>query len=278
MVTGGNSGIGFALCRQLAASEEYDCKVYLAARNRKRGQEAIERILKRHSNADIELLVMDVSSELSVRAAAEKLSLISFYAIVNNAGVGIRTGDGNPDNLLATNIYGPKRVIDAFLPQVTHRIVNISSGAAAVWLRNEPPQTKAFFSESLTEWHQLVGEVERQKILNKGGGISTYCISKAALNLYTMQLAEEHSHLTIVAVTPGMTDTNLTRGLNDGKKQQPDQATAAILKCLFSDNIRSGAYYGSDGLRSPLTVTRDPGMPEYEGEDEGCIDPSRYNK
>ena len=171
---------------------------------------------------------MDVSSELSVRAAAEKFKsrLISLYAIVNNAGVGIRTGDGNPDNLLATNIYGPKRVVDAFLPLVTHRIVNISSGAAAVWLRNEPPQTKAFFTESLTEWHQLVGEVERQKILNKGGGISTYCISKAALNLYTMQLAEEHSHLTIVSVTQ----------------------------------------------------TRDPGMPEYEGEDEGCIDPSRYNK
>ena len=30
--------------------------------------------------------------------------------------------------------------------------------------------------------------------------------------------------------------------------------------------VTSGHYYGSDGLRSPLTMTRDPGMPEYEGE------------
>ena len=32
------------------------------------------------------------------------------------------------------------------------------------------------------------------------------------------------------------------------------------LKCLF-EPVTSGYYYGSDGLRSPLTMTRDPGVP-----------------
>ena len=38
--------------------------------------------------------------------------------------------------------------------------------------------------------------------------------------------------------------------------------------------VTSGFYYGSDGLRSPLTVGRDPGTPEYEGEEEP--DPVKY--
>ena len=60
-----------------------------------------------------------------------------------------------------------------------------------------------------------------------------------------------------------------------GAKLTPDQGTVSCIKCLFGD-VHSGCYYGSDGLRSPLTCTRDPGMPEYEGEENA--DPVKYNK
>ena len=46
------------------------------------------------------------------------------------------------------------------------------------------------------------------------------------------------------------------------------------LKCLF-EPVASGYFYGSDGLRSPLTVGRDPGTPEYEGEENP--DPVKYS-
>ena len=36
----------------------------------------------------------------------------------------------------------------------------------------------------------------------------------------------------------------------------------------FNTEVISGYYYGSDGLRSPFTMTRDPGTPEYQGEDD----------
>ena len=46
------------------------------------------------------------------------------------------------------------------------------------------------------------------------------------------------------------------------------------LHALFGD-VTSGWYYGSDAKRSPLTCCRDPGTPEYEGEEDP--DPARYN-
>ena len=39
---------------------------------------------------------------------------------------------------------------------------------------------------------------------------------------------------------------------------------------------RSPLLSRSDGLRSPMTVSRDPGTPEYAGEDDP--DPAKYNK
>jgi carbonyl reductase 1 len=53
------------------------------------------------------------------------------------------------------------------------------------------------------------------------------------------------------------------------------QGTVSCMRCLFGEVV-SGYYYGSDGLRSPLTVTRDPGTPEYEGEADP--DAAKYNK
>ena len=47
------------------------------------------------------------------------------------------------------------------------------------------------------------------------------------------------------------------------------QATVSTKVGLFSDSIGAGkkypngAYFGSDGKRSPLHVSRDPGTPEY---------------
>ena len=60
-----------------------------------------------------------------------------------------------------------------------------------------------------------------------------------------------------------------------GAKLSPEEGCKSSIKCLFGD-VASGLYYGSDGLRSPMTVSRDPGTPEYAGEDDP--DPAKYNK
>ena len=50
----------------------------------------------------------------------------------------------------------------------------------------------------------------------------------------------------------------MTKGF--GARLSPEQGCVSAIKCLF-EPVTSGYYYGSDGLRSPLTMTRDPGAP-----------------
>jgi carbonyl reductase 1 len=201
---------------------------------------------------------------------------VSLYALVNNAGVGLKTGDGSEDGLLATNFYGPKRVTDAFVGQVTDRIVNVSSGVASMWHQTKTAETRALFTNPATTWEQLCAEVEKWK-MDKGEGPATgvYGLSKAGLNLITIHAAAAYPNLKVTALSPGFINTNMTAGF--GAKLTPEEGTVSTRKCLFEDVI-SGAYYGSDGLRGPLTMTRDPGMPEYQGEDETTIERATYNK
>ena len=73
LVTGGNSGIGFALCKLLL--KNHDCFVYLGSRNFKRGQEALEAIKNEipEKSYKIELVQIDVLDIDSCQKAAEDL-------------------------------------------------------------------------------------------------------------------------------------------------------------------------------------------------------------
>lgn len=91
LVTGGNAGIGAALCRQLAA--EHGCRVLMGARNAERGEAAaaaIAKALPDGCGGSVELVVMDVADDASVGKAAvevaDRLGGDKLYAVVNNAG------------------------------------------------------------------------------------------------------------------------------------------------------------------------------------------------
>ena len=57
-------------------------------------------------------------------------------------------------------------------------------------------------------------------------------------------------------------------------KRTPEQGCTSLIKCIFGD-VTSGYFYGPDGLRAPLTVTRIVGTPEYLGEPDP--DPAKYS-
>merc|ERR1719387_467747 len=155
LVTGGNAGIGLALCRQLVV--EHGCYLFMGARNAERGAQGLKTILDAHPDvADrIEVVDIDASVDASVAAAARALKDkgVTLYALVNNAGIGLKTGPGQVEVLLNTNFYGPKRVSEAFLSLIdptVGRIVNVSSGAASMWLRNQSPEHKQLFTSAET--------------------------------------------------------------------------------------------------------------------------------
>lgn len=63
VVTGGNKGIGFALVNRLA---ELGVSVVLTARDRQRGEAAVENLRKQGLGDFVHFLLLDVSDPLSV--------------------------------------------------------------------------------------------------------------------------------------------------------------------------------------------------------------------
>lgn len=271
LVTGGNQGIGYALCRQLAI--DHQCHVFLTARNVGRGQEAANKIASlidsSGSKGSIDFIPLDTSDEKSIRDAAglarEKLSKNNdkLYGIVNNAGIGLNTG--NSGDILTTNLYGPKRVVDEFLDVLDPnggRIVNLGSGSGPMYVGS---------CRSVEDRRMLCGpdapDLTFERLVEHAranlNGSDAYGLSKALLACYTGILATRHPNIVSSCVSPGFVDTQMTAGW--GASKTPDEGTFPIKKCLFEELDGNGWYYGSDGLRSPYHFMRNPGEPTYDG-------------
>lgn len=278
-VTGGNSGIGLALCTQLV---EAGHRVFLGSRNKDRGIEAVKSI--EHPNCS--LVVIDVTSQSSVEAAATYVEQLldgqMLYAIVNNAGIGLMHPGITRLDIIDVNLRGPKRVCDAFIPLLQPeggRIANTSSGAASSYIagtmRGNPMGTatavhkKPLISSEVT-WAQIedVVSIEQEAGFAREGsgqqaGWSAYGLSKAALTAYAMLLAREYPKLVVSSCSPGFINTKMTQGF--GATLQPEEGTVSLMHCLFNELGGNGWYFGSDGLRSPLHLMRNPGEPAYDG-------------
>jgi len=213
-------------------------------------------------------LLIDVTSEESIKAAAESVSakygLSSLYSIVNNAAVGF----GNSlEVTLKTNVYGPYHTTNNFLPLLartsdpatTGRIVNISSGVAPNYVSklDAAGLPSTVFTDPASTWEQLVSRMNEALAAN-----DAYGLSKACLNALTMQDSLLHPDLLVNSCSPGFIDTDLTKGF--GATLTPEEGTVSALHCLFSPDVGTGKYFGSDGLRSPLDKYRAPGDAPYE--------------
>jgi NAD(P)-dependent dehydrogenase (short-subunit alcohol dehydrogenase family) len=185
LVTGGNKGIGLAVCKGLA---EKGFRVFLGSRDARRGQQAVDGL----HNKNVTLLEIDVSNEESIQAAAKKLAAQTdrLDALVNNAGVYL---DQSADaltvssevilNTFRTNTLGPLLVARAVLPLMQKaghgQIVNLSSGMG--------------------------------QLSDMNGGSAAYRISKTALNAVTRILHTELGkyHIHVNSVCPGWVKTDM---------------------------------------------------------------------
>lgn len=123
VITGSNSGIGLEAARALAA---HGAHVVLAVRNAERGAKAAKII-----GGSTEVRELDTADLASVRAFAEGWSG-DIRLLINNAGIMApplsRTVDGF-ESQFGTNHLGHFALTGLLLPQVTGRVVTVSSSA-----------------------------------------------------------------------------------------------------------------------------------------------------
>ncbi|MEY9835679.1 oxidoreductase [Streptacidiphilus sp. EB103A] len=86
VVTGANGGLGLVTARELAAKGAH---VVMAVRNQKKAAAAVEEIRASVPKASLELVALDLSSQASVRQAAQEILAAHqrLDLLVNNAGV-----------------------------------------------------------------------------------------------------------------------------------------------------------------------------------------------
>ena len=156
LVTCGNSGIGFALCKLLI--RDHNCHVYLGSRSLEKGKLAVETIRQEVSSKAerIEVVQIDVGNDDSCKKASKSLANlgVKLFALVNNAWV-MQTSDTNL--VINTNYYGSKRVTKAMVDLIDPkgRIFYVSSDAATMWLKLQDDRTKRLLSNPEATFEEL---------------------------------------------------------------------------------------------------------------------------
>jgi NAD(P)-dependent dehydrogenase (short-subunit alcohol dehydrogenase family) len=231
LITGGNKGLGFEICRQLAAE---GFSILVGARDPVRGQQAVDKLTAEGGTAHA--LVLDVTSAASIAHAVLAVQAISpiLDVLVNNAGI-VEDGNLPPLELsiadmrgvYETNLFGPVAMIQAFLPLLREsaagRIVNMSSSLSSLQRLSDP----------LWEYSAI-----------KPMG---YCTSKTALNATMVITAHalKDTRIKINNADPGYCATDLNG--HSGPRSVEQGARIAVKLATLPEDGPSGGVYNDEG-------------------------------
>ena len=230
LISGGNKGLGLETARQLG--RDHGFTVLLGARDEAKGQEA--QALLQGEGLDAHFVVFDVTNDDSVAKAARFVSqeygLLD--VLVNNAGIMLEHTNktGGVDVALwrqtfDVNLFGAVALTNAALPLLEKsdapHIVNLSAILGSL-SEISKPQMKTWIRAS-------------------------YSASKAALNAFTVALAQEKSaeaKWKINAAHPGWAKTDM------GGPQAPMTAAQGVktvvqLATLGTDGPTGGFFHAS---------------------------------
>jgi len=220
-VSGGNRGIGFEICRGLAA---LGLRVALGSRDPAAGNEAIEK-LGPALRSRVMTVQLDVTDSDSVADAVARVQSRwkQVDVLVNNAGVYLDESDNAitvpidvVQTTLQTNLVGALRLCQAVIPGMRQRrygrIVNVSSGYGA---------------ESSQD----------------SGGVLAYKLSKLSLNGMTRILAAElkGTGVLVNAMDPGWVRTRM--GGRSAHRTPEQGADTALFLATLPQAGPTGAFF-----------------------------------
>jgi uncharacterized oxidoreductase len=202
LITGGTSGIGYALAAQLL---ERGNTVLITGRS----EEKLATV--RQSLPGVHTYVSDVSDPAAIRRLYSEVTRAfpDLNVLINNAGIGLKrnlndtTGElEDLDREIKTNLIGPIQMIKQFLPQLKRQkaaaIVNVSSGLAVKPI---------------------------------------YCATKAAMHSYTQSLRVQlkNSPVEVIELAPPAVKTNFNKGqeeLNSSSAMDVNKFARASMRGL----------------------------------------------
>lgn len=210
LVTGGNRGIGFELCRQLTAK---GLRVIMGSRDIDKGRSAAEDLGVEWVHLD----VTDLRHIEQVTGAIERLDIL-----INNAGISpigdqsvLDVGVEVMRHVMETNVYGALLLTQAVVPLMKKsgygRIVNVSSGMGS--------------------------------LKNMTGGHPAYRLSKTSLNAMTRILASElrGTGILVNAVCPGWVKTGM--GGDGADRDVADSVETIIWLATLPADGPSGLFF-----------------------------------
>ncbi|MEM1381528.1 MAG: SDR family NAD(P)-dependent oxidoreductase [Pseudomonadota bacterium] len=202
VVTGGNTGIGFETAKALAA---IGARVIITARDRQRGEGALQAIQDAVEEPNVALQMLDLADLVSIRTAADELATNEerIDCLINNAGLGNTKGGETKDGfplVMGTNHIGPFAFTEALMPKLKEtaktrgevRVINLSSTA-----------------------HQFARKLDPTDLFpeKKSMGRDAYCESKLCNLLHAREMARRYgmSGIRAHAVHPGFVNSEFGR-------------------------------------------------------------------
>jgi NAD(P)-dependent dehydrogenase (short-subunit alcohol dehydrogenase family) len=228
LVTGGNRGIGFESCRQLARS---GFTVLLTARDPSNGNTAVNKLVN-DEGLDVIFYLLDVTNKDHIKNVSRQVEQQygSLSVLINNAAILYDTWQHAIDvdlkvvnQAIDTNVYGPWRLCQAFIPIMKRnghgRIVNVSSLGGSLHYMQE-------------------------------GGTPAYSISKAALNVLTRRLAAElqGTGILVNSIDPGWLATDMG---GPGGGPVEEGVRGIIWAATLPEDGPSGGFFNADGRPVP---------------------------
>lgn len=204
LVTGGNNGIGYAICQLFSKQPNLHC--IMASRSLEKGRTALSSIQTSEPTGDISLVQLDITSDDSIAAAVQQVEEQHGHLdiLINNAGVCPTDFTRSAlRDAFETNAISPAMVTEAFAPLLLKssapRVIYVSSATGSIAKRMDP--TDRSYQASY----------------------KTYRISKTALNmLVACDSYEYKGRIKVFAYCPGYVITDLA-----GEREAKEKAGIA---------------------------------------------------